>query len=66
MAEAGLKEVETYVARLQNTVAHSIATRSIMDLFLAAEQQTSTRVSNRWWEKKFLELEGMPTVNLGA
>ena len=31
--EAGLKEVENYVSHLQNTVAHFIATRPIMNLF---------------------------------
>ena len=34
MAEAGFQEVETYVSCHQNTVAHFIATRPIMDLCL--------------------------------
>ena len=35
MVEAVLEEVETYVACLHNTVAHFIATRTIMNLCLA-------------------------------
>ena len=38
VVEAGLQELETYVALRQNTVAQYIATRPNMDLFLAAEQ----------------------------
>ena len=36
MSEAGLQEVETYVSRRQNTAAHYITTRLIMDLCLVA------------------------------
>ena len=42
----------------QNTVAKYIATRSIIDLFLAAYRHLGTRVSKRWWEKELLELGG--------
>ena len=35
--EVGLEEVETYVLRLQNTVAQYIATRPILELCLAVE-----------------------------
>ena len=38
MAEAGLKEVETYVSFRQNTVAQFISTRTIIDLCLAVER----------------------------
>ena len=48
--EAGLKEVENYVSHLQNTVAHFIATRPIMDLCLATKRRLGSRVAKRWWE----------------
>ena len=59
MAEVGLQEVETYIARLQNTVEKYITTRTIMDLCLAEEQRPGTRVYNRWWDQEGLYLEGM-------
>ena len=52
MEEAGLQEVETYVFRLHNTVAQLIATRTIVDLCLAAERHLVSRVTNRWWEQE--------------
>ena len=48
MAEAVFQEVETYVSHLQNTVAQFIATRPIMDLCLAAERRSGSRVSKQW------------------
>ena len=50
MEEAGLQEVETYVSCCQIMVAQFIATRLIMDLYLADEQRPGTRVSKRLWE----------------
>ena len=49
MVEAGLKEMETYVYRRQNTVAQYIATRTIMEMCLAEKQRPGPRVSMRWW-----------------
>ena len=49
MVEAGLKEVETYVYRRQNTVAQYIATRTIMEMCLAEKRRPGPRVSMRWW-----------------
>ena len=62
MAEAIFQEVDTYIYHHQNTVAHYIATRPIMDLCLVAEQCPGTRVYKRWWEQEGLYLEGMRTV----
>ena len=62
IAEAVLQENETYVYRRQNTVEQHIATRSIMDLCLAAKRGTGPRVATRWWEQEGLDLEGMRTV----
>ena len=44
MVEVGLQEVETYVACRHNTVAQYIATRTIMDLCMAAEWRPGKRV----------------------
>ena len=43
-----MKEVENYVSRLQNTVEKYIATRPIMDLWLAEKRKTGPRVAI-WW-----------------
>ena len=59
MAEAGLQEVETNVSSHQNTVAHYIEIRPIMDLYLAAKERPGPRVAMRWWEQEGLDLEGM-------
>ena len=45
MAEAGLQEVDTYAYHRQITAAQFIATRPIMDLYLAAEQRPGPRIS---------------------
>ena len=44
MADAGLQEVETYVSCRQNTLGQYIATRPIVDLFLAAKRRPGPRV----------------------
>ena len=51
-----MQEVETYVFRLQNTVAQYIATRPIMDLCLAAKRSSGLRVVMWWWEQEGLDL----------
>ena len=57
MAEVGLQEVETYVSSLQKNVAQFIATRTIMELYLAAERRPGSRVTNQWWEQDGLDVE---------
>ena len=59
MAEAGLQDIETYVARHQNTGAQYISSRPIMDLFLAAGSCPGARFSKRWWYQEDLDLEGI-------
>ena len=49
MVEAGLQEVDTYVSRCHNMVTQFIATRPIMDLYLAAERRIGPMVSKWWW-----------------
>ena len=66
MAEEGLKEVETYVSCLQNTVAQFISNMPIMDLCLAAEQRPGSRVSRRWWDQDRVDVEGMRTEDRKA
>ena len=62
MAEARFNEVETYVFYHHNTVAKYIATRTIMDLCLAAKQRPEPRVKMRWWEQEVMGLEGTRTA----
>ena len=62
MVDPGLQEVDTYVSRLQNTVAKYIATRPIMDLCLAAKQRLGPRVATQWWEQEGLDLDGIRTT----
>ena len=59
MAEAGLQEVETYVSRSYNTVTQFIVTSPIMDLCLAEEWRTGSRVDRQWWDQEVLDLVGM-------
>ena len=51
IAEAGLQEVNTYISHHQNTVVQYIATRPIMDLFMAVKRRPGPRVTMRWWEQ---------------
>ena len=43
----GLDEVYAYVLRLQNNIAQYIATRPILELYLATEQQLEAQVTQR-------------------
>ena len=61
IVEELLQEVGTYLYHLHNTVAQFIATRPIMDLCLAAERRTGSRVDKQWWEQDGMDLEGMHT-----
>ena len=61
MAEAGLREVGTYVYLFHNTAAQFITTRPIVDLCLAAERMPGSRVTKRWWDQDVLDVEGMRT-----
>ena len=59
MAEAGMKEVETYVSCRQSTMAQYIATRPIMDLCMVAKRRPGPRVTMRWWVQKGVDFKGM-------
>ena len=59
MEESGLKDMETYISRRQNTVAQFIATSPIMDLCLAAERRLGPQVSRRWWDQDGVYVDGM-------
>ena len=56
MKAVGLEEMETYVLRRQNTVAHYIATWTILKLFLMAYRQPGAWVLMRWWEQARINL----------
>ena len=62
MVDPGLQEVDTYVSRLQNTVAKYIATSPIMDLCLAAKQRLGPRVATQWWDQEGLDLDEIRTT----
>ena len=63
MAEAVLKEVEIYVSLRHNIVAQFIAARPIMDLCLAEEKRTGSRLIKRWWEQDRVYGERIWTVD---
>ena len=48
MAKAGLCEVDTYIYHHQNTAAQFIVTIPIMDLCLAVERSTGSKVAKYW------------------
>ena len=50
MLDAGVQEVETYVARRQNTVTKFIVTRTIIDLCLVEAWRPGAWVLKQWWE----------------
>ena len=66
MAEAGLREVGTYVYLFHNTAAQFITTRPIVDLCLAAERMPGSRVTKQWWDQDGLDVEGMRTATQEA
>ena len=47
--EAGMQEVNTYIARRNNNVAQLIATRPIVDLCLAVVRHPREQVLKEWW-----------------
>ena len=56
--EAGFEKMETYIWRSHNTVAQYIVTRSIMDLYRAAERKQGAWVGMRWREQARIDLAG--------
>ena len=54
--------MEEYIRRRQNTVAHYIATRSLVDLSEGTERAPRARVGMRWWEQVGIELAGAREV----
>ena len=66
MDEAGLRDVEAYIYRLQNTVSQFIATRPIMDLSMVAERRLGSRVPTWWLGQEGQELVGMQTEDWEA
>ena len=49
MAEAGIREVETYIDHCQNTFTLYIKTSPIIGLCVAEVRHPGVRVSKRWW-----------------
>ena len=59
MVMVGLEEIGVYIARLQNTVAQYISTRTIMNLFLAAERNPGMHLSRKCWEQPAIGIMGI-------
>ena len=57
MKEAGLTDVQTSINRRQNTVAHYIATRPLLELCVGAKQREGARVTMRWWDQMGIDWE---------
>ena len=55
---SGFLMMEEYVRRSQNTVAHYIDTRSLLDLCEGLESATGARFGMRWWEQAGLYIAG--------
>ena len=53
--EAGFTEISKSITNRQNTVAHYIATRPILDLCARTTQRGGARVSRRWWDQKGID-----------
>ena len=54
--------MDTYSSSRYKVVAQFIATRFIMDLYLAVERCLGSREANRLWYQEGLDLEGMRTT----
>ena len=62
MSEAVLQGLKTYASRRHNTSTQFIATRSIMDLCLAAKRKPGSRITKGWWEQYGMNVEWMRTA----
>ena len=62
----GLEEIGVYIAFRQNTVAQYIATRTIMDLCLAAERNLGMSLSMQWWGQPALDILGIRAGSAAA
>ena len=57
-AEAGFETMDTYIRKRWNTVAHYIATQSLMGLCKATERKKGELVGMWWWEQAVIDLVG--------
>ena len=57
MKEVGVTDVCTSINRRQNTVAHYIATRPLLDLFEGSTQREGARVTLKWWDQSGIDWE---------
>ena len=57
MKEAGLTDIRTSILRRQNTVAHYVATRLLLDLCVGARAREGAKVTLRWWEQAGIDWE---------
>ena len=59
MEMVSLYDIGVYIDRYQNMIAQYIATRYIMDFFLASERNPGLKISRRWLEKPSLDILGI-------
>ena len=59
LATVGLDDIGVYIARRHKKVAQYIATRPIMDLYLAADRNTGLQLSMLWWDQPALDILGI-------
>ena len=57
MREAGFEGIRKAITRGKNTVAQYITTRPILDLCEKATQRKGARVSRKWWDQEWIDLE---------
>ena len=55
MREAGLTDIWMSIINRQNTVAHYIATRLLLDLCKGARAREGAKVPLRWWNQAGIE-----------
>ena len=55
----GMDEIWVYIPLRQNTIVQYIATGTIMDLCMAAEQKPGLRMSRQLWEHPALDSIGI-------
>ena len=59
LAMVGLEDIRVYISRRQKKVAQYIATRPIMELYLATDRNTGLQLSMLWWDQPALDILGI-------
>ena len=62
----GLEEIEVYIALCYNMVTLYMATRPILDLCLAVDQEIVLRLYRQWWEQPDIDILGIKVGHAAA